>query len=467
MSYKIKLGTFKKYVESTAQPTVTGWAEYDVVFKNGTDIVNPTITLSIDYNTVKAYNYAYMLDRYYWIVSKTLLRTGLCEIDLKTDVLATYKSDIGASSLYILRSSASYNGAIRDNLYPTTADRTQYLVASAYPNYSYSTGVYVVNVMGSLSGGASTLYQMTPENFRKLVKELYDNVDGFQLSDVVNQVVKKFGGNPEKLLMGAMWFPTAFSSTTSTQYVRIGSWVSSTVTAKVINDPSETLTNINMSIDKHPQAASRGKYLNLSPYSNYELALPGAGIIRLDSTKLIGCSSIDIVRDVDAFTGRLRYQVVANPDNLTEDGQILAQLTTQWGVPINLSGQNIGSDLITGTIQTAGLVGAFAATGGAAAIIGASTAAIGTTIDAISGGSSSSGVGGALVLLNVPCYINEIFYTVVNEDNTHNGRPYCQVTTPATLTGFMIAQRGDVDINGTLPEEEEIKAFLESGFYYE
>ena len=31
----------------------------------------------------------------------------------------------------------------------------------------------------------------------------------------------------------------------------------------------------------------------------------------------------------------------------------------------------------------------------------------------------------------------------------------------------MIASRGDVDISGTLPEEEEIRRYLESGFFYE
>ena len=91
MSYKIKLGTVNKYVESTARPDVSAWNEYDITLKDGADVVNPTITMSIDFETVKNFNYAFMLNRFYWIVKKTMLRAGLCVLDLECDVLATYK----------------------------------------------------------------------------------------------------------------------------------------------------------------------------------------------------------------------------------------------------------------------------------------------------------------------------------------------------------------------------------------
>ena len=59
------------------------------------------------------------------------------------------------------------------------------------------------------------------------------------------------------------------------------------------------------------------------------------------------------------------------------------------------------------------------------------------------------------------------FYYAADDDVYRNGRPYCKIATPSALTGFMIASKGDVAIPGTLPEEEEVKAYMEAGFYYE
>ena len=464
MSYTLKLGTFKKYVESTAQPNTASWAQYDIVFKDGTDVVNPTVTLSIDYTTVKAYNYAYMLNRYYWIVQKTMLRNDYCELKLETDVMATYKSDIGSSSLYILRSSASYNGYIRDNYYPPTANKTTYYERqdlNSVPG-SYNDGYYVLNIAGTGTSGNSTLYQFTPTNFKQLMVELYNSIDGFTVNDVINNVVKNFGGNPLKLINGAMWFPFPFSTVTSLSNTYIGNWypgksgLGNPVPCERIDDPYEELDFITLTVNKHPQASSRGQYLNLAPYSNYTLFVPGAGAVQLDTTKLIGASSISVSRMTDAFSGQMLVVVGAN-------AQTLAVLTGQWGVPLSLSG-NAPENILTGAINTIGN----ALSGGVTGILGAATAGINTIENAISGAAVSTGSGGSgLNIYQRPVEIQGIFFNVTNEDNTHNGRPYCQVTTPASLGGFMIAQRGDVDIDGTLPEEEKIKAFLESGFYYE
>ena len=57
-------------------------------------------------------------------------------------------------------------------------------------------------------------------------------------------------------------------------------------------------------------------------------------------------------------------------------------------------------------------------------------------------------------------------YTV-DDDNTHNGRPLCDVRTISTLSGYMLIQDGDVTITGTSAEDSLIRSYLETGFYYE
>ena len=464
MSYKIKLGTFNKYVESTKQPNVTSWAEYDVVFKDGTDIVNPTITLSIDLTTVSAYNYAYMLNRYYWITSKTMIRTGYCTLTLKSDVLATYKNEIGSTSLYILRSSTSSNGDITDNYYPATGDITYNTqIKQPFGPSTYSGGFFVVNVMGTASAGASTLWKMSPSRFRSFINQLYTNLDGYTPADAAEAIKKLIQGQPEKLVSSATWFPDGVTfSTGGAENVVVANW-NSGVNGNLISDVMASKT-VTFTIPKHPQAATRGNYLNLSPYSNYTLTIPMIGSIALDSSLLIDATELKIDFSVDAISGSCIAEVYVTVGTETP---ILAELNGQIGVTMPLAGQSSGAKIVGGAASTAATAAAAIATGGASAIAGAVASGIGTAVGAITGTVSSAGSSGNAIASTRVWTLQSSHLKVVDEDNTHNGRPLCELQTPLSLGGFMIASRGDVDIPGTLPEEEEIRRFLENGFYYE
>lgn len=472
MSYKIKLGTISKYLESTARPNTETWDEYDVVFKDGTDVVNPTITLSISYDTVKAYNYAYMLDRYYWITSKTMTRTGLCVIQLETDVLATYKTEIGNADLYILRSSASYNGNLRDTLYPITGNVSYARETWDTPTYNFSNGVYVLNITGIQTTGTSTLIQLTPTNFKKLLTELYTAIDSYQVGDVLYKLINHFGGNPYKLINSAMWFPKAFTNVTASSDVHIGAWYAGLdggqpIPCQIINDPQMLFDYCTIVLPRHPQATARGNYLNLAPYTNYTLYVPTAGVMSLDTTQLTNATAITVDRYIDALSGKMICYVQSWNTDPTFEPHLLGVLTGQFGVFLPLNGNDNGGGVVSGALTAIGGIAAIA-TGGATAAISGLGAAVGGIQEAITGVSvSSGGAAGSLVEINQPVTLDATFYHIASEDNAHRGRPYCATVKPANLGGFMIADRGDVDINGTLPEEEQIKTFLESGFYYE
>ena len=59
------------------------------------------------------------------------------------------------------------------------------------------------------------------------------------------------------------------------------------------------------------------------------------------------------------------------------------------------------------------------------------------------------------------------FFTIADEDLSHNGRPLCKVRTPASLGGFMMVLDGDISAPATDAELSEIRSMLEGGFYYE
>ena len=129
-----------------------------------------------------------------------------------------------------------------------------------------------------------------------------------------------------------------------------------------------------------------------------------------------------------------------------------------------MGGSGSGGNILTGAISTVGA----ALTGGATGVIGAAAASIGTITSAITGATVSTGSGGSAVnIYQRPVRLDTAFFNVVDEDNARNGRPLCQVTTPASLGGYMIADKGDVVMAGPLPEHEEVKRYLETGFFYE
>lgn len=462
MAYKIKLGSFSKLENSTAQPSITNWAEYDVTLKEGADISNPTLTLNISWTTVAAYNYAYFMNRYYFITGKNMLRENLCVIDLKVDTLATYKSTIGATSMYILRSSTQVDYSIRDNYYPAVASvaRSHQVQTTGIPG-DFSTGVYVLNVSGTKTAAGTTLYQFTPANFKTLLNNLYTTLNGFQLSDVVGEVVKRFGGNPQSLVNGAMWFPFPFDVASVQEDIHIGNWASG-VQGGIITDPVMTLADYSYTIFLHPQATVQRSYLNMAPFRQFTIGLPGCGVVQLDSSKLIDETSITVRRIMDAFSGQLITKVIANTSE-----QILAYLSGRIGVPISLYGS---SDLssVTGAVGTIASLGAGLVTGGAGSIVGALTGGIGTVLDAFSGSPASTNIGsGAAAIMTEAGWLDQTDIYVEDGDNARNGRPYMQVTTPATIGGFMMADKGVVKISAPLPEQQEVNNYMTSGFYYE
>ena len=469
MAYTIKMGSFSKLENSTAQPVMTSWAEFSVNFKEGADYSNPVITLAADFATIAGYNYAYMLSRYYWITDVRVERTGYVRVTLKIDVLATYKSEIGDTNLYVLRSSASADGTIRDNFYATKATATTYhSVQSATADVPglYSSGVIVLSVAGTNSTTGTILWQLSINEFKRLITALYVEINGIQLSDVVSKVVQLFGGNPQTLINGAMWFPFGFGTSASEQ-LYIGGWAATEggtpIYGQIINGPVQGLSGVSFTLVKHSDSGSRGKYLNLLPYTQYTLGIPGCGVVALDNGKLLEETGITIYRYMDAFSGQLFVKV-----ECSTTGQILAYLSGQIGIPITLSGRNNAGQIIGAATSTLGAGAAAAITGNPIAIAGAVASGIGTAIEALGGTGTSTHMGaGAAGIMGERIWLDTICYEITDSDNTQNGRPLCQIRKPSALNGYMIVSDGYVEIAGPLPEQQEIKRFLETGFFYE
>ena len=469
MAYTVKLGTFSKLENSTAQPTTTGWAEYSCVLKNGSDLINPVITLNVSSATAMGYNYATMFSRYYWISDIVSNKNDFCTIYLRLDIMATYKTEIGSTSLYVLRSASASDGSIVDKLYPTTSISYGYAEDDTFlpSSMTYNSGIYVVNVMGIGTTGNSTLWKLSPSDFRSFISSLYTNIDGFQFSDIYSAIVKLIAGGPEQLVSSAMWLPPYAFTTAAAEEIKVGAWESG-VNGQLITDPIFDLATISLSIPKHPQASTRGSFLNLAPYSTYTLRLPLFGMVNIDTTAIKNSTTLSINISVDAVSGQARCIVTCDiPSGTSTPTPILADVSAQMGVPVPLRGQSSGASVAGSIVSTlAGTVGAFAS-GGASAILGAAASAAGTAITAMSGASCNVGSAGGALAAQYNTELHATFLHIADADVTHKGNLLYANRTISTLSGYIMVAEGDVKIPAPISVQEQLKLMLEAGFFYE
>jgi len=89
--------------------------EFDIKFKDKTDIVNPVVILHS--STLILSNYTYIPDfhRYYFVDKIELFPNSVYNITLRCDVLESFKDDILASSGFINQQSQNVNKYYNSN----------------------------------------------------------------------------------------------------------------------------------------------------------------------------------------------------------------------------------------------------------------------------------------------------------------------------------------------------------------
>ena len=147
MSFKVDLYTLSKRDNSTKQPTGTP-AEYDCILKDGCSIFTPAIKLDLGLaSDPSVYNYAYIpaFGRYYFI-EDWFFSDRLWIANMRVDVLATYKTQIGSSSLYVMRAAGANDGDIIDTLYPA---KTGCSFASDTKSNPWQASCFVIGVVSA------------------------------------------------------------------------------------------------------------------------------------------------------------------------------------------------------------------------------------------------------------------------------------------------------------------------------
>ena len=123
--FPVQLYAFSKEVNSTKQPSGSGTV-YQCQSNASFDIIAPRLPLNIGAAAnPTGYNYCKVpaWNRYYWI-NRWAFEGGLWVAYCSVDPLASWKTQIGQTSAYVLRSAYASDGRIPDHMYPTKSAPT-------------------------------------------------------------------------------------------------------------------------------------------------------------------------------------------------------------------------------------------------------------------------------------------------------------------------------------------------------
>lgn len=474
MSFKVNLYTIEKRDNSTKRPNTTP-VEYNCILKDGCSIFNPAIQLNLGLaSDPSEYNYAHIpaFGRYYFI-DDWYFSDALWTAHMTVDVLATYKTEIGNSSLYVLRAYSDNDGRVIDNLYPTKTEcKFEYVSGN---NPWNTTGIFVVGVVtANAAFGSLDYYIMDASQLSSMCQALTDpttiidatyDFDPAELSTGLQLSLV----DPIQYIKTCMMLPVATGDITNQDTAStINVYRFPVGTGKKIHPTSRIRKYLQFNIKDHPDKASRGSYLNSAPYSKITLTVPPFGCIDIDSSVTCGADKLYVEIEVDPITGKGIMIIQCNTI-------ILNRLEAQIGVPISLS--SVTRDYIGaassalsgfGGAVAGAAAGAFAGPAGiaAGAVMGGG-ASIGNAVEALAPRANTIGTTGSFAANHGDCELDFQFFRPVDDDPVHNGRPLCKMKTINTLSGYILVQDGDVTIAGTATEDSKIRNYLETGFYYE
>lgn len=462
----VTLYNYNKRENSTAIPSA-GLDLDSVVLKEPTNVLNPVlrITPSVMGSATIApvvYNYAHIqkFQRYYFVDNWEYVG-GCWECSLSVDVLGSWRGIIGATSAYVERSESAYDGNVIDMMFPASTDYdvVNSTLSSSWYGVDPLEGTFVLGCINSMSRGkigAITYYALTYAQLGNLLNYLFSsNIFNSSSITEIGEGLFKSIFNPFQYITSCLFFPLgleAFGSESTT--IDIGYW-DTFLPGTLVNSLSEQ-TFITGSFPDHPQAGTRGEFLNYAPYAYYTLHIPPFGAVSIDSSFRRYGNYIRCQVFIDHITG----QAICRP-GISKSAQggtntiWAGEVTGMFGVPIQLA--QIGSDYI-------GALGSAASTGGFAGLI---SGAVQTAVSAFAPSVNSTGVNGSFIVSFAPAGLISNFAKITGASDSILGRPLMQQRTINTLSGYIKCR--DVHISAPCFREEKsrIESYMREGFYYE
>lgn len=491
MAITVNFYSFTKRDNSTKRPTGGAAFSASCDLKEECGIINPRLIVHGTGNP-SAYNYAHIsaFGRYYFISEWTWM-LGNWECSLYVDVLATYKTEIGDSTEYIARASAEYDGDITDSLYPTVAiDNTATVSLGTPIGGTLNSGSYVLGVINDHGGvGAVEYFVLGQSAFASLCAYMFAAVPAwYDLTGITKTTpqditevalpaeVMKSLVNPMQYVVSCMFFGQTISVPTSGSGSIHFGWWDSGISASKLGAGGSTYNSGTFTLPAHPQAATRGRYLNLSPYTRYTFNAGPFGYFPIDGSYFADSLSGSYRVGIDCITGEGTLHIH------DDRGSVIAVHRAQIGVPIKLAQitrdylstaanvVNTAADAVGGVAGTIGegLSGnIFGAVERGAETAGAVANGIVSSIKSAQPVLTASGSGGSLYEINRVWTILAQHFLLAAEDNDHRGRPLARKKKISDIPGYIMVLDAAIATSGMDRETARVRSYMEGGFFYE
>lgn len=507
MAYTVYLGRFAKKLNSTAQPDYSSWSGYSCVFKEETSIYRPTLTLSATFQTLvnNNYNYAYMLGRYYWIRDIRAVRSGVIDVDMILDPLATYKSSITSTSAFIEYGFNSYNAGaqatrIPDQRQSINANPTAYTeTADVSQNLlDVTAGCYIVQAVGNAPAAVSShrglaAFALTAAQLAQLmtaisstmqsdIAAIIANPNALTPQDIANQL-SQYSMEQELLNESAMaaiqsvrWLPLKLSGAVGTYtQLYLGNYGTG-ITGLMLQQNTNVLKLTDIDI---PWPVTDWKRNNCQIL----LYLPFFGTIPIPVDQCINYDFIGVSWSAEYFSGSI--SVVIRAGNVYTIYTGSTNISVDMGIGRSMVGAsglvNGGLQMVGGALQMAGGVldvGA-GAVGAAFGFGGVSNAlasipngaqnmfnGFAQTVQPVISCAGTMG-GMAAIAQSILTTLQLLYYPPIDDAafSAKYGHPVFSISTPAS--GFC-KTRG-FSVTGSMPAEwaAMINATLDGGAYIE
>lgn len=479
MAFTAIFYTFAKRINSTQRPNVSG-IPANIEFKDASDILRPEISLyGISGPHVLNYCYIQEFDRYYWVENWHWLN-GRWSASLRVDVLASYKTEIGASTQYVLRSASQYDGRITDGYYPkiNAIEEQETVVTTNRPlTPTIANGYYIVGLISSEDSiGCISYYILNQTNFNLLKTTLFSDISWTNVYDISGDLLKTMF-NPYDYIVSCKWCPitslTSLILNDQVSSIKIG-WWDFQVSAYKIRSNANLFIAWSFDLPKaafgaHPQAAARGNYLNNDPYAEYNVNIAPYGCVRLPTDSAM--AGVTVNENIDIITGECEIKIFYGAGSSATVAPLLCVKSAML-VDIQLAQVKPDNNLQSIGINAlaSGALKALSYIPGSSPIKNTISGVVEATREqniTVTAGSPGGGFARIAMFANFNAAVTSIFQYVTPDDVTHFGRPLCQTKVINTLTGLVVCGDPDIKITGTAEESDEILRYMENGFYYE
>lgn len=491
----IYFGSVSKRKNSTLQPTLS--SSYDCIIKQPCSIDNPTFVIQ-DSSFSMAFNYAKWDNTYYFIDSIVSVRNDIWEVSCVIDVLATYKTEILASTQYVCYSSIAGNTWLADTRIPVLKSTTV-SKATASMGIFNTTGFYVLSVVGktgcetfcvnksTLTGLISEIQNWQDDGINNIVNNLpsapsgssttEDALDtlsgvliGLQEASTRTGFIGNAFSNAPACIRSCIWVPFNLSDFSGGSHaIWLGNY--DTTKAGFELNGSPTTGSVSVNIPWHFSDWRRGYCEDVYLY------LPLVGMVGLSSDSLTHASSITVKYSATGTDGTVCYQVISGNEIIGSYG---GQCSANY--PIGINQQASAGEVVTSVANGASKM-VNAAINSSVSPISAAAVAGGVAIEGVKAGYETlniansthltciGGIGGGAGVgldLSITCYTVAHDTVVAPADMKDTmGLPTMKAMALSTLTGYCQCANAHVAAPAMGAELDAIDLYLNSGFYIE